>query len=67
MLQYVPSIIERIISLLMPCCSVGTGVRKAVYDGYPGSQIVCYELIPEFLAFGHKLYADEHTTPIRFI
>ena len=67
MLQYVPSIIERVISLLTPCCSVGTDVRKAVYDGYPGSQIVGYELIPEFLALGHKLCADEHTAPIRFI
>ncbi|KZV63372.1 hypothetical protein PENSPDRAFT_669731 [Peniophora sp. CONT] len=48
-------------------CCMGTDVRKATYDGYPASQIVGCELIPEFLALGHKLYADEGTCPIRFI
>ncbi|VDC06432.1 unnamed protein product [Peniophora sp. CBMAI 1063] len=48
-------------------CCMGTDVRKAAYDGYPGSQIVGCELVPEFLALGHKLYADAQTSPIRFI
>ncbi|KZV63374.1 hypothetical protein PENSPDRAFT_758008 [Peniophora sp. CONT] len=48
-------------------CCMGTDVRKAAFDGYPGTQIVGCELVPEFLSLGHKLYADADTTPIRFI
>ncbi|VDC06430.1 unnamed protein product [Peniophora sp. CBMAI 1063] len=48
-------------------CCMGTDVRKAVYDGYPASQVVGCELVAEFLTLGHKLYRDEDTCNIRFI
>ena len=48
-------------------CCMGTDVRKAAFDGYPASQIVGCDLLPDFLALGHKLYEDTETCPIRFI
>ncbi|VDC06431.1 unnamed protein product [Peniophora sp. CBMAI 1063] len=48
-------------------CCMGTDVRKAAFDGYPASQIVGCDLLPDFLALGHKLYGDADTCPIRFI
>ncbi|KZV63373.1 hypothetical protein PENSPDRAFT_657361 [Peniophora sp. CONT] len=48
-------------------CCMGTDVRKAVFDGYPAAQIVGCDLLSDFIALGHKLYADGDGHPIRFI
>ncbi|KAI0320795.1 hypothetical protein OF83DRAFT_1162217 [Amylostereum chailletii] len=47
-------------------CCMGTDVRKLTSDGFPASQILACDLRSEFLALGHKLYADVATCSIHF-
>jgi len=48
-------------------CCMGTDVRKAVFDGFPGSQIIACDLLPEFIMLGHKLYGDKGASSVHFI
>lgn len=46
---------------------MGSEIRKLAYDGYPASNIIGIDLIPQFISGGFKLYRDRDTTPIHFI
>ena len=45
---------------------MGTDVRKAIYDGFPASQVIACDLLADFIALGHKLYDDKDACPIHF-
>jgi len=47
-------------------CCMGTDVRKASFDGFPGPQIFACDLLPEFIALGYKLFCDKNTQSIHF-
>lgn len=46
--------------------SVGTDVRRLVYDGYNARNVFATDLRESFLADGHELYRDAETSEIRF-
>lgn len=47
--------------------SVGTDLRKAVFDGFPSEQAFGCDLLAAFLELGHKLWNDKETCRIKFI
>ncbi|THH16211.1 hypothetical protein EW146_g4390 [Bondarzewia mesenterica] len=47
---------------------VGADMRKAVLDGWPESQTIATDIVPEFWALGHKLFRSTETTfPVPFL
>lgn len=46
--------------------TVGTDVRRLVYNGYAAHNIFGCDLRDTYVRLGRKLYADEDTSPIRF-
>ncbi|KAH9852585.1 hypothetical protein C2E23DRAFT_189128 [Lenzites betulinus] len=48
-------------------CCMGTDVRKLVHDGYPATQVLACDLVPEYIALGHELFADADRSAIRFL
>ncbi|KAI0032330.1 hypothetical protein K488DRAFT_78529 [Vararia minispora EC-137] len=47
-------------------CCMGTDVRKLLHDGFPGAQVLACDLLPDFIALGHKLYRDKDICPVHF-
>jgi len=46
--------------------TVGTDVRKAVYDGVPPSRVIACDILPEFLDIGFKLFKDRETSRVSY-
>lgn len=46
--------------------SVGTDVRRLVYDGYPAKNVLATDLRQSFIGEGYELYRDSETSKIRF-
>ena len=46
---------------------MGTDLRKLVFDGYPGSNVIGCDLRPEYVDLGYELFGDRDRCPIRFI
>lgn len=46
--------------------TVGSDVRKLVYDGYPAERVLACDLRREYIDLGYKLYQDLDTCPIHF-
>lgn len=49
-------------------CCFGNDARKAVADGFPGTQVIATDLKQEFWELGHELFrSTPESCPIRFI
>ena len=46
---------------------MGSDVRKLVWDGYPGYNVLGTDLLQDYLDLGHKFFKDAEHCPIRFI
>lgn len=46
--------------------TVGSDVRKLVFDGYPADRVIGCDLRQEFIDAGHELYHDNNNNPIHF-
>lgn len=62
MLQYVIySLVLSMYHELMespPRETVGTDLRKAVFDGFPANRLIGVDLFPEFIETGYRLWQD---------
>ena len=45
---------------------MGTDVRKLVWDGYPGHNVLACDIRQDFIDIGYDIYKDKESCPIHF-